>query len=237
MTQSGANWRTMLQKCVWFGCALVFSRHPRAIVARMQLCAMGNEHKTLHSVLHCRTVKELLWGYEDELLTSLSHLLPTLQERAWVRLLPNMTSAAEALALPRNIMRTRPRVHGSSSQVIDSLATSATVRRGRIDAFLQHSGDSVSAPAAHHGSGAQGVDWAYERWEGLSHIDCWHDHSEAVRGSDALQFGAGLTHETPVHVFVPELFRTVRLNVTDTVRLQLVLTALKCLSLGQRLCT
>jgi hypothetical protein len=61
--------------------------------------------------------------------------------------------------------------------------------------------------------------WEYIKWEGRTEIKCWRNHVERVAGgTDALQFQAGLTEEDSVYVFVPELFRKAKLNVTGTVR-------------------
>jgi hypothetical protein len=56
----------------------------------------------------CRTVDELLFGYEDELLASLANVVPSLASRSFVALLPNMTSRTAALAVPRSVMSTQP---------------------------------------------------------------------------------------------------------------------------------
>ena len=117
---------------------------------------------------------ELLFGYADELLARLASVLPTLIPSPVVALTPNMTSRAEALALPHNQMATHPH---------RPLPT-----------------------------------WEYVSWMGRTEVSCWNKHKEAVRGSDALQFAPGLTAEDSVHVFVPELFRSAKLNVTGTVR-------------------
>lgn len=143
-------------------------------------CASAESRKVFTAVPKtpartCRSVRELLFGYQDELLERLAALLPSLRDKAFVSMLPNMTSRATALAIPRNVMATG--VRGAAAT------------------------------------------WRYVRWQGLDDITCWHNHTEHVAGgSDALEFDAGLAPNGSVHVFVPELYRTAKLNVTGTVR-------------------
>jgi CD36 family len=51
-------------------------------------------------------VQELLFGYEDELIGSLATIVPSLRTKATFSLVPNITSAAAARAIPRNVMDT-----------------------------------------------------------------------------------------------------------------------------------
>jgi hypothetical protein len=53
-----------------------------------------------------RTVREILWGYHDELLTSLATLDPALAAKTFISMVPNVTSKAVALARPRTVMST-----------------------------------------------------------------------------------------------------------------------------------
>lgn len=62
--------------------------------------------------------------------------------------------------------------------------------------------------------------WTYRRWRGLQEIGCWPGHSEVINGtSDGSYFRPGLRDKDELSVFVPELFRKVKLKATGKVRL------------------
>lgn len=230
-----------------------------------------------HAHVLCRTAEELLFGYDDELISTVAHLVPSLREKAFFKLIPNMTNPEDAF--PQNLMSTRPTrgpphidplgaasphsdvtpsplstpsrgLHASADDVI-----AATIRPLSIAPGLPVSAEHRAAPARERSTAAQGArgwllwleevweavvarpvrrfaaalhawanpalpGWSYVEWQQHDSVTCWADgHEERVTGgSDALQFPPGLTPADPIFVYVPELFRMARLNVTGEVR-------------------
>lgn len=229
-----------------------------------------------HLHVLCRTAEELLFGYDDELISAVAHLVPSLQEKAFFKLVPNMTNPEDAF--PQSIMSTlptrgpphsdpypaasarsdaNPPLRSTSARSLrasadDALAADIHPLRGPPG--LSASIDSTTAPARERTAVVQEArgwiewlqelweaavvrpvhriatalnswanpplpGWSYVEWQNHDAVSCWADgHKEHVAGgSDALQFPPGLAPSDPIFVYVPELFRMARLNVTGEV--------------------
>lgn len=185
--------------------------------------------------MYCRTVEEMLFGYEDELLADLATIVPSLYKKSRFQLMPNMTSVEDALKLPKTIMDTAPVDPASHMQNLFSFRKDEEPKFKPLNpAWLPEVPNSMTVAFRHLVSKVKGLftgwedwakedatGWSYKEWQGLSEMTCWGEgHVESVLGgSDALQFTPGLTPDDSVYIFVPELFRMAKLNVTGTVRL------------------
>lgn len=185
----------------------------------------------------------MLFGYEDELLTDLATLVPSLYKKSRFQLMPNMTSPEVATALPRTIMNTvldsppsphpsvfrepsnpskfpeielpDPEFELSKAPWLPKYPNAATrAVEGAVREIKQLFGDLETRAMA------DPAGWGYVQWQGLTEMTCWGEgHTESVvGGSDALQFRPGLTANDSLYIFVPELFRMAKMNVTGTVR-------------------
>eukprot|EP00892_Ulva_mutabilis_P002626 jgi/Ulvmu1/12364/UM009_0010.1 len=74
-------------------------------IAIHQFFEQKKESGTFEGLFMRRPVEELLFGYDDELISAVAHLVPSLQEKAFFKLIPNMTSPEDAF--PLNTMSTR----------------------------------------------------------------------------------------------------------------------------------
>ena len=212
----------------------------------------------------CRRVRDLLFGYHDELLSTLATVVPSLAPKTWVSMVPNMTGPGEARALAHNVFATTAdsavynlvthghgyfddehaahKAHDFGGDSDVGAGGSDVQRSGGADAARAdqaaangHASASAiqSAASRRFGAGVTALQsdskaaskgfrfpiWEYVEWEGHREVRCWNNHSEAVYGgTDALQFRPGLTEADSVYIFVPELFRMAKLNVTGEVR-------------------
>ena len=198
------------------------------------------------SALPCRTVEEMLFGYEDELLQVLSSIVPSLSQKTRFQLMPNMTSVNDALALRRTVMNTHPVEYpalpspGFAKSNSPGGPSNPSILREYDPTFqpiapvwLPMLPTALAVPlkrllrsvrgffaGLERRATAEAAGWSYTEWQGRTEVTCWGEgHVESViGGSDALQFFPGLTSNDSVHIFVPELFRMAKLNATGTVR-------------------
>ncbi|KAL4431087.1 hypothetical protein ABPG75_006343 [Micractinium tetrahymenae] len=182
--------------------------------------------RRVHGLFTTRTVAELLWGYEDQLLAELNRWVPKLTIDPRFRLVGNTSSPEEAdaaFAIQANtgapIMFIEWICLGS--EVTGRTRALALLKSGARQRRVPQASVLCSPPAG--SSCAAGLEdlsllWETEQWKNVTEVTCWAEgHVERVHGTDAAQFRPGLKLNDSVHVWVGDLYRATQLIAAEEV--------------------